>query len=59
MSTYAASSQKDKKERERRELRTLEQQNKSTGLGLKASDPKVWSENRHHGTEWSRAPLAV
>ena len=48
-----------KKKRERRELRTLGQQNKSTGLGLKVSDPKVWFENRHLGTKWSWAPLAV
>lgn len=41
MSTYAASSQKRKK-KERRELRTPGQQNKSTGLGLKASGPKLW-----------------
>lgn len=53
MSIYAASSQKEKKKRERRELRTLGQQNKSTGLGLKVSDPKVWFENRHHDTKWS------
>ena len=59
MSIYAASSQKEKKKRERRELRTLGQQNKSTGLGLKVSDPKVWFENRHLGTKWSWAPLAV
>ena len=50
---------KEKKKRERRELRTLGQQNKSTGLGLKVSDPKVWFENRHLGTKWSWAPLAV